>query len=897
MKLIIFLSTLLCTITTYAQICLGDDVSVCAGSSLTIQNCGGLNPGNGGPQTIQLDNPTVINLSDDAWSAAIPIPFNFNFYGTAFNNVVIGSNGIISFDVAQAGTNCAWNIQNVGQLPNPTFTDAHNTVMVAYQDINPGLGGTIQYQTIGTAPNRKFVVLYQDMPYFSGQCAGLCNYMSCVLNEGTDVVEIHIGNKPNCTAWNGGLSITGIQNSDGSIAHTVPGMNNTVYAVNQQAFEFVPTSPTNYVINNIPYTFFTSPNSSYEWADTEGNTYDYNNGVLNLQNIQVNIDNPIGFFVTGSSCGAGVGAVSDTTWITILSSSVGLTMTPDLCSANIGTVSATPISGTAPFTFNWTTFGNATTPTITGVGEGVQTVVMTDDNGCSSSASIMVTDTPASYSGSSTLVSCKDGDDGTATAVMTPEMGVVTYQWDDPNAQTTPTATGLTAGIYTCVITSDIGCSGTVTIDVTEIPSLQALIASQTDVTCNSAQDGTAEITVTQGTLPYSYSWGWSGPGSNLADNLGYGDHLVTVTDALGCTIEVPIFIDQPDPLVISTLTPDTQICPEHDILLQVAGIGGSSDYTFTWSQNGNVIGTGSEILVDPELTNTEYCVTLTEECGSPQADSCLMINFPTPIAPQLTPNHTDRCLPGIIAFENTSSNLNEIASSIFEMGNIDVVQTNGSEGFVYEYPKPGEYTVTISTTSIYGCLYTDTVENFITIHPDPIANFHFSTNPTTQFETEIKMVDVSSSNVVNWQWFSPGSTPSSSTNQEPSFIYPQEVAQHEVTLIVESDLGCIDTITKILYVNSDILFYTPNTFTPNGDEFNQTWKNAVMGIDVTSFNIKIFNRWGELIWEGNDLEVGWDGTYKGRVVPDGIYSWKAEVKDENSDEKREFAGHVNVMR
>lgn len=893
--LAIFLSS---TIANAQNVCVGNDTSVCVGSPVTIENCGG-GISAGGVATEQLINPTTITLTDDWWSNSIPIPFSFSFYGSSYNNLIIGSNGIVSFDVAQAGTNCAWSLGGVGTLPNATFTDALNSIMIAYQDINPALGGTVQYETIGTAPNRKFVVLYQDMPYFSGNCAGLCNYMSCVLNETTNLIEIHVGNKPNCANWNSGLGICGIQNSTGTDAVTVAGANNAVYVMNQQSYHFTPTSPTNtnnYTLSSVPYIFYTSPNSVYQWVGTDGSTSPYNSGILNIPSVAAGA--PVGYYITGSSCGAAIGAVSDTTWVTPITTGVSATGTDDVCSSNQGTVTATPNTGAlAPFTYDWTTLGGANTATVTGVGGGTHTVVMTDGNGCSSTASVLINDTPVNYSGSMTVVSCVNGSDGTATATMTPATGTVSYLWDDPATQTTQTATGLSAGTYNCVVTSDVGCSGTVTVVVTEIPPLQLAIASQTDATCNSTANGIVDITATQGTAPYSYSWDISSSTTNIANDLGAGTHTVTVTDANGCVVDTTVTINEPAPLSISMLTSNFQICPEHDTLLQVTGAGGSTPYTFTWSENGNVIGTGASIVVDPSQTNTEYCVVLTEECGSPQVDSCITATFPTPIEPALTPDYTDRCLPGIITFANSSQNGGEIASSHIEFGNLHTLQVDSVESFTYEYPFPGTYTVTMTSTSIYGCVYSDTMENLITIHPDPIANFHFSANPTTQFSTNISMVDVSSPDVTNWNWSSPNSTPSSSTDRQPTFKYPEEVGQHEVTLIVESDLGCFDTITKILHVNSDILFFAPNSFTPNGDEFNQAWKISIMGIDVYSFNIKIFNRWGNLIWESNDLNVGWDGTYNGKVVQDGIYTWKVTVKDENSDDKKEFNGHVNVIK
>ena len=117
---------------------------------------------------------------------------------------------------------------------------------------------------------------------------------------------------------------------------------------------------------------------------------------------------------------------------------------------------------------------------------------------------------------------------------MVPPIGNVTYLWDDPMAQTTSTAVGLTAGTYNCTITSDVGCQNVVSVNVTEIPGMIGNIVSQSDATCNSHNDGSIQINVVQGTAPYTYSWDNSTSTSNTANDLYAGTHTCTDTDANG---------------------------------------------------------------------------------------------------------------------------------------------------------------------------------------------------------------------------------------------------------------------------------------------------------------------------------------------------------------------------
>ena len=94
------------------------------------------------------------------------------------------------------------------------------------------------------------------------------------------------------------------------------------------------------------------------------------------------------------------------------------------------------------------------------------------------------------------------------------------------------------------------------------------------------------------------------------------------------------------------------------------------------------------------------------------------------------------------------------------------------------------------------------------------------------------------------------------------------------------------------------LIYYVPNTFTPDNDEFNQTFQPVfTAGFDPYDFQIIIFDRWGELIFESFNADEGWDGTYNGKLVPDGTYTWKIEFKTSSSDERVAVIGHLNLIR
>ena len=116
--------------------------------------------------------------------------------------------------------------------------------------------------------------------------------------------------------------------------------------------------------------------------------------------------------------------------------------------------------------------------------------------------------------------------------------------------------------------------------------------------------------------------------------------------------------------------------------------------------------------------------------------------------------------------------------------------------------------------------------------------------------------------------------------------------------LIATTIYGCADTICKSTIMVEPYLIYVPNTFTPDGDEFNNTFFPVFPpNYNLAGYSMLIFNRWGELIFESQDTELGWDGTYNGRLVQDGTYTWKIAVTDVQRGDKYSYVGHVNIIR
>ena len=421
------------------------------------------------------------------------------------------------------------------------------------------------------------------------------------------------------------------------------------------------------------------------------------------------------------------------------------------------------------------------------------------------------------------------------------------------------------------------------------LPNIQTTISTFTEPLCYLDCDGTATVTPINGGPIYNYLWS-NGQTSQTSINLCAGTYNVVVTDNNGCTGNSSITINQPTQIIFDTLIGIDVTCDENDGSVIMEGAGGTQPYNYLID---NVI---SNDTING-LSGGNYLISIQDINGC-QVDSNIYLNFPIPITPSLIPLDTVNCIPGDFIFTNLSTPIANIVSTYIQFGDNTDTTILLNNGFTHIYDSVGVWDITMSVTSDYGCVYTQTFTNIVETKPLPTAQFSISPNPTTFFEVTVMVQDQSYSNIVDWWWYAPDATPTLSITNNPTFTFPEGiVGQYPIYLVVTDNLGCTDTTSRILTVISDVLSFIPNTFTPDGDEHNQDWGFNFDGIDETGFSLLIFNRWGEIIWETHDSHEKWDGTYRGMIVPEGMYVWKSTFGVINTDEKRTINGTVNVIR
>lgn len=177
--------------------------------------------------------------NDDMYSVSLPITFDFNFFGTNYNSVVIGTNGVLSFNMALMGQASPWGISQ--SIPSVSF-DVKNAVLGAYHDLdNSSNVGSITYAVVGAAPYRKFVVLFNNQPHFN--CTALRSSFQMILHETFNFIDVQLIQKEICTTWNGGKAISGIINQTGD--YGIAAHNMGQWQAHNEGWRYYPLTNTN----------------------------------------------------------------------------------------------------------------------------------------------------------------------------------------------------------------------------------------------------------------------------------------------------------------------------------------------------------------------------------------------------------------------------------------------------------------------------------------------------------------------------------------------------------------------------------------------------------------------------------------------------------------------------
>ncbi|MBK6525018.1 MAG: gliding motility-associated C-terminal domain-containing protein [Crocinitomicaceae bacterium] len=304
--------------------------------------------------------------------------------------------------------------------------------------------------------------------------------------------------------------------------------------------------------------------------------------------------------------------------------------------------------------------------------------------------------------------------------------------------------------------------------------------------------------------------------------------------------------------------------------------------------------GTGTQMNPGDVITSSILLYIYDETGSTPNCFDEQVVNITINTTPTVSfvADTLSGCAPLVVNFTNTTPGA--VQNCVWNFGD-GYGQLCGN--IQHTFLNPGVYTVSLTLQSSSGCQNSTTYTNYITVVEQPDAGFVFSPQIPDIYNSEVTFTN-SSTDATHYVWeFGDGGT---STDTNTIHLYPQiGNVDYLATLYAYNDYGCEDSVSQIVTVQDVLTFFIPNTFTPDGDELNQSFMPVfTSGIDPYDFHMIIFNRWGQVLFETYDYTYGWAGTYGDQgLVDDGTYIWQIEFKETMSDKRHSYRGHLTVLK
>ncbi len=566
--------------------------------------------------------------------------------------------------------------------------------------------------------------------------------------------------------------------------------------------------------------------------------------------------------------------------------------TPTDIACNGGTNGSATVStagGSVPYTYNWVPTGGSTA-TAGGLSAGTYSVTITDNNGCSSSATVTITQ-PVVLSVTLTTIGagCSGTSGGSITATAAGGASPYIYTWS-PSGGNAATASNLSAGSYTVNISDANGCTVTASATI-NAPSALSISASGPATVCSGAS-ASLSSTVTGGGMPYTYSWSSGATTSAATVNPATTTtYTLVVTDGNGCSATATVSVATDPPLNVS-ITGATSFCPGDSGMLSASASGGDGIYNFLWLPGNN---THSSIFAVPAST-TVYTVQLTDACGSAMATATATIYVNANPVTNFEAVIPSGCVPLCVEFRDLSTVAGgAITQWDWSFGRND---TTSSKDPIYCYQDSGTFSVSLTVTSDSGCRSTLVKTNIVTVYPLPNANFTYSPDPVDISTPTVQFASTGNSSkypLVYWHWAFGDGSDSTSYIKNPEHTYT-DTGTYCVTLTVENQNGCLDSATNCLVVEPDFTLYIPNAFTPNQDGLNEVF--IPKGTYVKDYDMYIFDRWEAQIFHSSDMKIGWNGEVNGTgaICQQGTYLYLIKVTDSRG-KPHSYTGMVNLVK
>lgn len=562
--------------------------------------------------------------------------------------------------------------------------------------------------------------------------------------------------------------------------------------------------------------------------------------------------------------------------------------TPSLClGANL------TLSASGGISYNWSGpngFANASQNTginnVTLLAGGIYSLLVTTGP-CTATTTQSITVFPLPSPSASSVPTCD-----TKNLVLTSNGGGgIYYSWTGPlsfaSSLQNPTITAaspLNSGLYTLLVTDVNNCQASTSTQVSIL--LNPIVKASGITVCI----GNSAVLTASGAVSYL----WSGPGnysSNssiasipVANSVQPQVYTVMGTAPNSCTSVATAVLNTIPLPTPSLIVNPSKACVNSTVSLQ--GFGG--DF-YEWRGPYNLFSksqTVSFTAVNLAYGGT-YTLTAFSNAGCSSSTTGLLQIDAAPDG-DLVNSSGNSCVPFCSDFSLVNKSPSPVVNTVW--------QINGREFntpvFNYCFNQPGDYVVMGSFTNAIGCVNSSSFQ--VTGYPLPVADFEFFPENPVAGVDEVQFTNTSQgAQLSHYNWFF-------MNNRGPKVIGPNAAYTFEnngiypVALVVRNIWGCADSVVKAIKVEPDFNVYVPNAFTPNDDGTNDVF--LPKGTGIVKYDMVIYDRWGQKLFQTSDFTKGWDGTFKGEECKSDVYVWKAQVTDLTGKTKN-LDGFVTLYR
>jgi len=533
-----------------------------------------------------------------------------------------------------------------------------------------------------------------------------------------------------------------------------------------------------------------------------------------------------------------------------------------------GAVNLTPAGGTIPYTYTWHNSSylmSMITEDVSNLPADTYTFLITDAKGCTYSNAATVnqpTELISTISGVNIL--CKGGNNGSVDLTVSGGTIAYTYTWN--NGATSEDLLNLYAGTYSVIVLDNHGCSTSNQITLTEPASALDYDSVITDVKCNNGVDGAISIAVMGGTTPYGYNWSNGGTFSTATD-LAAGNYSFIVTDNNGCILKDTLYVSEPDPLAMNEVITPVTCFGLHNGSIDVNPVGGTLPYKYTWYNSNYALSAQTQDLINFPADTFELEILDSNNCYYE-----MFWNLPEPT---------------ILKASFTSDNVKCAGGSDGDIL-VDVIGGNG--GYTYSWSNGATTQDVLNVpVGIYSFMVTDAKNCKDSLHvqifqPLPVSAT-FDLIPVSckdQYDGIAIVHAKGGTGNYEYLW---------STNEMTATISNLPTASYKIH--ISDVLGCIFDTTVFVDKSSEFCVYPPNAFTPNGDDYNDTW--MIDNLEVyPDLELQVFNKWGNLVYKRTGLYEPWDGKISGSTAPSDTYYYIMYLNNTDNDK---IKGSITILK